>query len=140
MVVALLLSMSVPCAAQGDGHTHKGNRPHKDITEMVSDLSQNQKKRLDAIADASKERVAVLRARQKAVRDSIALYMHLDGDQSKELFPLFDREARLQCEISREMYTTKVRMFEVLTPEQRSQVDEALSKPRNGAAKKTKKK
>lgn len=107
---------------------------------MVGDLSQTQKKKLDAITDASKERVGLLRAQQKAVRDSIAVYMKLDGDHSAVLFPLFDREARLQCEISREMYTTKVRVDEVLTPEQRKQLRQSTTqKHREKPQKKSKK-
>lgn len=136
LLLAILLAVAAaPCFAQHNGsRSHaperKGNR---EITEIVGDLSQSQKKRIESITDASKERVAALRARQKAVRDSIAVYMKLEGDQSAAIFPLFDRESQLQCEISREMYTTKVRVDEVLTPDQRRRLREAMSKPRNGS-------
>lgn len=101
----------------------------RDITKMVSDLSSSQKKRLDAITDESKSRIDALRTQRRAVRDSIAMYIQRDGDQSEALFPLFEREAQLQSRISREMYMTKVRIDEVLTPEQRRQVRDACSKP-----------
>lgn len=130
LIVILLSFVAMPCMAQHKGDRERVADPksHREITEMVSDLSQSQKKRLDAITDASKERVAALRAQKKSVRDSIAVYMKLDGDQSAVLFPLFDREAQLQRDISREMYTTKVRVDEVLTPEQRRQLREAMAK------------
>ena len=110
-------------------HDGKKGERHKEITEMVSDLSSQQRKRLDAITDASKEKVSALRIRQKAVRDSITMYMEREGDQSRILYPLFEREAQLQCAISREMYATKVKIDELLTPEQRRQVRDACRKP-----------
>ncbi len=102
----------------------EGPGPEKrpDITEMVSDLSSSQKSKLDAISSDSRKRVDALRKQQNAVRDSINMYMERDGDQSKALYPLFDREARLQAEISREMYATKVRIDQVLTKEQRQEL------------------
>ena len=121
-----LVAVALPCAAQRDMQSR--DRKPKEISELVGDLSQSQKKRLDAITDASKERVAALRAQKKAVRDSIATYMNLEGDHSAVLFPLFDREAQLQRDISREMYTTKVRVDEVLTPEQRQQLRQASAR------------
>ncbi len=140
LILAIMLSCAaLPCMAQHNGGRNNAaeRKSHREITEMVGDLSQSQRKRLETITDASKERVAALRARQKAVRDSIAIYMKLDGDQSKALFPLFDREAQLQRDISREMYTTKVRVDEVLTPDQRRQLREAMHKPRKDAPKKS---
>lgn len=121
----LLVSVSVPAVAQ---HKDGGEKRQRDISELVGDLSQQQKRRLDAITDDSRERVSVLRARQKAVRDSIAMYMEMDGDQSARLYPLFDREAALQRDISREMYAAKVRVDEVLTPAQRQQLRTASRK------------
>lgn len=125
IAVAAMLTMTT-AMAQRPKSAFDGPR---DITKMVSDLSSSQKKRLDAITDESKPRIDALRAQRKAVRDSIAMYIQRDGDQSEALFPLFEREAQLQSRISREMYMTKVRIDEVLTPEQRRQVRDAFSKP-----------
>ena len=126
VILSLMLAVALPLMAQNPHHDKKN---HKEITEMVNDLSTAQKKKLDAITDASRQRVDALRAQQRAVRDSINMYMNMDGDHSRELFPLFDREAQLQCEISREMYVTKVRIDELLTPQQRKQVRDACRKP-----------
>lgn len=107
----------------GGPHERQGRRP--DITKIVSNLSDAQKEKLETLMEASRQCVDKLRRQQQAVRDSIALYMDRDGNQSKKLYPLFDREAKLQVEISREMYNTKVRIDEVLTKEQRQQFRQA---------------
>ena len=126
LIMAIIIATLVPATAQR-GRT-KNDTP-RDISSMVSDLSVSQKKKLDAINDESKVRIETLRTRQKAVRDSIAMYIHRDGDQSRVLYPLFDREAQIQSSISREMYSTKLKIDAVLTPEQRRQVREAYHKP-----------
>ena len=118
----------------GGPHERQGRRP--DITEIVSNLSDAQKEKLETLMEASRQRVDKLRRQQQAVRDSIALYMDRDGNQSKKLYPLFDREAKLQVEISREMYNTKVRIDEVLTKEQRQQFRQASKEHRQHKNKK----
>lgn len=118
----------------GGPHDRQGRRP--DITKIVSNLSDAQKEKLEALMEASRQRVDKLRRQQQAVRDSIALYMDRDGNQSKKLYPLFDREAKLQVEISREMYNTKVRIDEVLTKEQRQQFRQASKEHRKHKNKK----
>lgn len=113
------------CWAQHDGRRPEKKR-HADVTELVSDLSAPQKRKIEAISKESKERVDALRASQRAVRDSISMYMELEGDQSRHLNPLFEREAQLQAAISREMYSAKIRVDEVLTKEQRTALRETL--------------
>lgn len=101
-----------------------------DITQLVSNLTDSQKAKLETITSESRQRVDKFRARQKAVRDSIALYIDREGNQSKYLNPLFDREARIQADISREMYATKVRIDKVLTKEQRDEYQKASKQHR----------
>lgn len=120
LLLATLIFLTGIAFAQHPKHERYERRP--DITELVSDLSSAQKRKLETITNESKQRVDPLRNRQKAVRDSIETLMDKEGDQTKALFPLFDREARIQAEISREMYSTKVRIDEVLTKEQRQQL------------------
>lgn len=129
VVLALMLAFVMPLAAQRHEGKHQ-EKKHKEITELVSDLSSSQKRKMDAISRESKEKVSALRAQQKAVRDSIAMFMNLEGDQSGELYPLFDREAELQTAISREMYSTKLRVDALLTKEQRGQLRAAFEKER----------
>lgn len=128
--ILLLVVVSLFVVAPANAQRGKSNeREPRDITKIVSNLSSAQKKKLDAINEESKARVDALRAQQKAVRDSIAYYIHRDGDQSRALYPLFDREAQLQSTISREMYATKLKIDAVLSPEQRKMVKEACRKP-----------
>ena len=107
-----------PCKGMPEKECDK----HPDITEMVSDLSSAQKRKLETITKESKERMEPLRKMQTMVRDSINMLMEREGDYTKVIFPLFDRDARLQSEISREMYLTKIRIDQVLTKEQRQEL------------------
>lgn len=133
LTLTLLIGLSLSAQRQG-GQRHKDQRP--DITQLVSNLTDAQKSKLENITTESRQRVDKLRARQKAVRDSISLYMDREGNQSKVLFPLFDRESKLQADISREMYTTKVRIDEVLTKEQRAEFQKASKEQRKKHGKK----
>ena len=127
--LTLILLFSVTLMAQKPA---KGCREQKrpDVTQLVSNLTDTQKSKLDAITTESRQRIEKLRAQQKAVRDSIAVYMEREGDQSKILNPLFDREAKIQAAISREMYATKVRIDQVLTKEQRVEFQKASKQHR----------
>lgn len=120
----LLLALATPLAAQQDNHRPEVKK-RADITELISDLTASQKRKVDAISKESRQRVDALRASQRAVRDSIGFYMNLDGDQSARLHPLFDREAQLQAAVSREMYSAKVRIDQILTPDQRTRLRES---------------
>ncbi len=127
IVLTIMLAASLPLMAQHEGkRPDKKNRP--EISEVVGDLSAKQKHKVDNITKESKERVDALRKQQHAVRDSIDMFMEREGDQSKVLFPLFDREAQLRAAVSREMYTTKTRIDEVLTKEQRECLRKACGK------------
>ena len=125
----MLVALALPIAAQHD-RQHR-EKKQKEITELVSDLSSAQKRKIESISKESKERVTLFRKQQKAVRDSISMFMERDGDQSAVLYPLFEREATLQTAIDREMYAGKVRIDEVLTKEQRAELrNAAKNKPR----------
>lgn len=120
LVILLLLFVAMPAVAQQRDERHPGKKRHADITELVSDLSAPQKRKIEAVSKESKERVDALRVSQRAVRDSIRMYMDLEGDQSRYLHPLFDREAQLQAAVNREMYSAKLRIDKILTPDQRA--------------------
>ena len=133
IILAILFALTLPLSAQ-----HEGRRPPKkqhEVTEIVQDLNAVQKRKVETISKDSRERVDALRKQQRAVRDSIGMFMEREGDQSRELFPLFEREAKLQVAISREMYTTKLRIDEVLKPEQREALRNACRKDKHNGAK-----
>ncbi len=115
----LIVALSLPVFAQQEAKQKKG---HHNVAELVSNLSANQKRQIEAIYDDSKKKMQSLRSEQSAVRDSVKQYLHGEGDNSRILFPLFDREAAIQSQISREMYSTKLKIDEILTPEQRAEL------------------
>ena len=127
ILFSLVLIAAIPMMAQNEMHERKQHK-HVEITELVDDLSPVQKRKVESIDKSSRERIETLRARKRVVGDSIAMLMDRDGDQSRALFPLFDREASIQVEISRQMYQTKCRIDEVLTPDQRTRLREACRK------------
>lgn len=132
IILTIMLAASLPLMAQHEGkRSDKKARP--EISEVVGDLSTMQKHKVDNITKESKERVDALRKQQHAVQDSITMMMEREGDQRKILFPLFDREAQLRAAVSREMYTTKVRIDEVLNKEQREKLRKASFKDKSAA-------
>jgi hypothetical protein len=125
-LIFLLVLFALPLSAQHeDAHRHGR---HRDVTEIVKDLNAVQKRKVENISNESRERVAALRKQQRAVHDSIVMFMEREGDQSQVLYPLFEREAKLQTAINREMYATKLRIDEVLKPEQREALRAASRK------------
>lgn len=118
--LTLILLLALPIAAQDPQHPDRSKKKRPEITELVNDLSVQQKRKIETITRDSKERTEALRRQQRAVRDSIRSYMDLEGDQTQALYPLFEREAELQAAVSREMYATKLRIDEVLNSEQRA--------------------
>ena len=127
LVIALIMTLSAPLAAQQE---EKGQRQqtHVEISGLVSSLNASQKRKLEQLTHASQQRVDHLRKQQRAVRDSISLYMEREGDQSAVLYPLFDREAQLRAAVSREMYATKLHIDNILTPSQRQELRKAGQK------------
>lgn len=129
LFLSLLIALALPLAAQ-HARPHGGDKK-KDITELVSDLSNIQKRKIESITKESKERVDILRMQQKAVRDSINMYMEYEGDQSAVLYPLFDSEGALHAAIDREMYSGKLRIDKVLTKEQRAELRKVCNKDKH---------
>ena len=127
LLIALILS-AIALPAQ-PGHPHHGDKhrtPPK-VEEMVSNLSPRQRKSLLETRERSHARVEELNARLNAVRDSIRDYIHRDGDNSKALYPLFDREGVLQSQISKEMYSLRLQIDAILTPGQIKELRAALA-------------
>ena len=114
-------------SAQGPRHSKEVK-----IEEMVSDLSLSQKKKLLQVQEKSHERIGQLKAELDGVRDSIRTLMRRDGDNSRLLYPLFDREGALQVQISKEMYAMRTRIDAILTAEQLKELRQAMEKRRRG--------
>ncbi len=88
------------------------------VEKMVSGLTNMQKKRIETVTAASKKEVYKMRNELESVRSKIGTLNRMEGDQSSSLFPLFDRESQLMAEISKEMYRCRMKIDEILTPEQ----------------------
>lgn len=115
----------------GAAYSQKSPSKHHrqpDVTTLVSNLSPIQKKRLETLSSESQERTRKLRQDQKALRDSIHTYIKLPDDHSAILFPMFEREAWFQAEISKEYYRTRLQIDEILTAEQREELQQNLKK------------
>lgn len=128
-LIALLLCFVVLPAQPSRHHQGKRDNPPK-VEEMVSNLSLKQKKNLLDVRERSHARMDELKAQLSLVRDSIRDYIHRDGDNTKVLYALFDREGDLQALISKEMYSLRLQIDAILTPEQLKEFRDALQKRR----------
>lgn len=108
----------------------KDNRVNPRIEELVSDLSAAQKTRIDVVTRRSKKNIDNYRQQLKAVRDSIRSYMDTPDDHSDILFPLYELEGKIQAEISKEYYRTKIDIDKVLTPEQYNELKTKMEQQR----------
>lgn len=127
IILLTLLLVGPLCAQQQRG------RPHRElpkIEEMVNDLSNAQKKKLNAIQKDAKEKISKLQAERDDVRDSVRALMRMDGDQSEKLFPLLDRENALRSQIIKEKYKTRLKVEKVLTKEQQMEVRKKIEADR----------
>lgn len=122
--IAIILTLIITTALfaqkpQGKHPNHHDGFPRApQIEKMVSDLSVMQKKKLETITTDSKKRVEKIQSELNNIRSQIRTIMKQDGDNSAKLFPLLDREGVLQAELTKEMYNTRLKIDEVLTPEQ----------------------
>ena len=145
VLLALLLGLTLMAQPPEGKHRSHHRRPEPPkVEQMVSNLSAIQKKRLETISDECKQDMDKLEKELNSVRQKIRSLMETDGDQSDKLFPLFDREAALQAQMSKEMYSVRIQIDQVLTQEQlaefraRCKADRQKSPKRNTESKKTK--
>lgn len=134
---AIFICLVLTAVSQPRGR-HQQERNQRDvmkIEEFVSDLSTTQKAKIDLITKHTSKNIESLRQQVKEVRDSIRTYMGSQEDRSDFLFPLYEREGRLQTELSKEYYRSKAAIDKVLTPEQYQKLREAMEnrRPRKNA-------
>ena len=118
-IVILLISIMVIttiCDAQTCKAPQKTSP--KLIEQFVSDLSLSQRKKIEQLHKECRTEITALRIAQRKVRDSIATYNDLYGDHSKILYALYEREAKLQVELSKQFYAKKVALDKILTKKQ----------------------
>ena len=127
-IISFFLIFTVVLSLNAQPRHHQHEKRQTNIVEMVDDLSASQRKQLLKAQSETHERIDALYAKLDGIRDSIRLIMHKEGDYSKDLFPLFDREAIVQAQISKEMYSLRVFIDNILTPKQLEQFRSALKR------------
>ena len=123
--IATLLILFALCLSATAQHKRPAERQHKEpprIEDMVSNLSALQKKRLNTVMTDSRKEVDRLQAELDKVCKQICTLIDKEGDQSEQLFALFDREGALRAEISKEKYRTRLLIDGILTKEQIAEV------------------
>ncbi|MBQ7711306.1 MAG: hypothetical protein IJT39_05705 [Bacteroidales bacterium] len=127
-VLLLSLAIASPVVLRADDHPHKQKKCPPDVASIVTDLSAAQKKKIEQISKEGKERINQLEGLQRQVRDSIRMYMDKYEDNSKILYPLFDREGKIETDINKEKYRIKTAINKILTPDQHKQLVEHFRK------------
>ena len=126
-LILLLFATLLFSSLQAQNWSREGKGKKEKIEEIITDLSPQQKSRIDAITQRSAKNIEHYRTQLDAVRDSIRRYMGLREDHSSVVFRLYDREGRLRSEMSKEYYRTKVAIDAVLTPEQFRRFQEQMA-------------
>ncbi len=134
IITAILICLAVGTKAQPSAMPPKED--NVEIADFISDLSKAQKSKIDLITKRSTKIIDNYRQQLHNVRDSIRTFMDLPNDNSPILFPLYEREGRLQTEISKEYYRCKLAIDKVLTPEQQRALKEKMGKNRQSKHKK----
>lgn len=129
LAILFILAVTTLSAQLPDENGHQKDRKEK-IEELVTDLTPQQKSRIETITKRSSKNVERYRSQLNTVRDSIRMYMSKREDHSSKVFALYDREASLKAELSKEYYRTKVAIDAVLTPEQFARLQEQMASKR----------
>jgi len=133
--IVLLLALAVSLSAQPGRcdampKRHGAHKMPPSISEVVGDLSQRQKKRIESITEESKKQLRKTDSELCRVRRQIQSLLDKDGDHSKALYPLFEQEGRLMALRSRQMYESRLRVEKVLTPDQCRQFRQSMKRPK----------
>lgn len=115
---ACLFILSVGTASAQSKHKLDRKPHHPRVEEVVKDLNSGQKRKIDQYCKERGEHISALEGERETLRDSIRTVLHKEGDNSKVLFRMLDREAKIQAEIGKEMYRTRLKIDAVLTPDQ----------------------
>ena len=128
ILIVLALCVAFPLVAQ----QQRPPKPGKDVNieELIPNLSNKQKRQLEAITNEQHESLEAVEAELRPVRDSIHHYMDRYGDFSAKVNRFMEREASLQLRINKIHYRTKVKIDKVLTKEQYRAFKENLKKRR----------
>ena len=130
LIIISLIALVATATATAQPGAKPPKEDNMEIADFVSDLSKAQKSKIDLITKRSTKIISNYRQQLHNVRDSIRTFMNRSDDNSAVLFPLYEREGRLQSEISKEYYRCKLAIDNVLTPEQQRTLKEKMDKAR----------
>lgn len=102
------------------------------IESLVDDLTPIQKRKLEKLSTQAKKNIGTLKEQRAQLRDSISSLLQLTASEAiaKELFQMYDREAKLNAKIQKEYYKTRLAIDGILTDEQARYLTQKLKEER----------
>ena len=95
----------------------------KQVEEVLTNLTDNQRKMLHKLSKENKEYMDKYRKDRDQLEKTIKSLLEMKEDVSEALFPLIDMKARLEAEKEKNLYKMKLKIDEILTPEQRIEME-----------------
>lgn len=95
----------------------------KQVEEVLTNLTDNQRKMLHKLSKENKEYMDKYRKDRDQLEKTIKSLLEMKGDVSETLYPLIDMKARLEAEKEKNLYKMKLKIDEILTPEQRIEME-----------------
>ena len=95
----------------------------KQVEEVLTNLTDNQRKMLHKLSKENKEYMDKYRKDRDQLKKTIKSLLEMKEDVSEALFPLIDMKARLEAEKEKNLYKMKLKIDEILTPEQRIEME-----------------
>ena len=93
-----------------------------DVSKFVSNLTKKQQADIKVIAEEGKADIDSYRNELMNLREAIQHFYKMPGDRSSELFPLYAQRSALYAKIDKTKYYTKMKIDQVLTPEQQQEL------------------
>lgn len=125
-ILAVLFILAAPGYAQ---HNPRHKPPKAE--ELITTLTPRQKRQLEAIDKEQRTQANAIKKELKQVRDSVHAYIDLYGDNTKVVNRLLEREAALQLKLNKLLYSTKVKIDRIITPEQHKEMHRKMAQSKS---------
>lgn len=129
----LLASMFYGVWAQDKGQPRsKHQNMCYGIESLIDDLTPIQKRKLERLSAQTKKNIGTLKDQHSRLRDSISFLLQQTASDAiaRELYPMFEREAKLNAKIQKEYYKTRLAIDGILTDEQAQYLTQKLKEER----------
>lgn len=127
-LILLLFSVATFALRAQEDYTTVYTTP--DITQFVSNLTEQQQAEIKTITAESKKTLDEYRRQLSDLHSEIQHYYGQPGDRSSDLFPAYAQRSALYVKIDQAKYYTKLRIDNVLTAEQQKELRENLERER----------